>query len=481
MKFNNPIYEKQEFTYDDVFLFQNYFNGTSRFKNVNIKPKFDFGTSIPIVSSNMNAVTGKRMAEALARIGGLGILPQDMDIETVVKIIKEIKNSSIKFDTPITVKSNNTIRDALGIIHKRSHNTVILVDDNNNKPINIFTIKDFNDLDQYTNLSSLKKSFLITGNEDITDQEAFDIMDQKGISSLPIINQEGVLLGILTKKQTIRNSIYSQTLDKNGNLDLAVTFGINNFLEKAKIVAKLGINIFVLDTAHGYQKKMIEAIKLFRKELGNKPILIAGNIIVENGVRDLIEAGANGIKVGVGPGAMCTTRMKTGVGRPQFTAVYKCAKEARKLGGFIWADGGIREPRDLALALAAGANHVMIGTLFTGTYESTGDIKFDENFKMFKENYGMASRKAVNLRNSNLSNFEQARKSLFKEGISSSKIYIKEGREGVGDIIDEFITGLRSAMTYVGAYNLEEFYKKAIIGVQTHAGFFEGTSHGKIR
>ncbi|MDD2565370.1 MAG: GuaB1 family IMP dehydrogenase-related protein [Candidatus Gracilibacteria bacterium] len=480
MKFNNPLYEEEELAYEDVFLYQKYFEGTSRFGDINIKPELDFGTSIPIVSANMNAVTGKRMSEALARIGGLGILPQDMDIETMTRIIKEIKNSSIKFDTPITVKLNNTVRDALGIIFKRSHHAVILVDDEN-RPINIFTPKNFNDVDQYTQLGNLKKSFLITGNEDITDEEAFDIMDKKGISSLPIINKTGVLLGILTKKQTVRNSIYSQTLDNNGKLDLGVALGVNNFLEKAKALVELGINVFVLDTAHGYQKKMIEAIKLFRKELGSGPILIAGNVITAEGTRDIINAGANGVKVGVGPGAMCTTRMKTGVGRPQFSAVYKCSIEAKKLGGFVWADGGIKNPRDLVLALAAGANHVMIGTLFTGTYESTGDIKFDENLRMYKENYGMASRKAVGLRNADLSNFEQAKKALFKEGISTSKIYIKEGREGVGDIVDEFITGLRSAMTYVGAYDLPNFHEKALIGVQTHAGFFEGTPHGGVK
>jgi len=480
MKFNNPLYEKEELAYEDVFLYQKYFEWTSRFWDISIKPKFDLGTSLPILSANMNAVTGKRMSEALARVGWLWILPQDMDIETMTKIITEIKNSSVNFDTPITVKVHNTIRDALWIIYKRSHHAVILVDDEY-RPLNIFTPRDFNDIDQYTQLGTLKKSFLITWNEDITDEEAFEMMDKKWISSLPIIDKNWVLLWILTKKQTVRNSIYSQTLDNNWKLDLWVALWINNFLDKAKALVWLWINVFVLDTAHWYQKKMIEAIKLFRKELWDWPILVAWNVITEEGTRDLLNAWANWVKVWVGPWAMCTTRMKTWVWRPQFTAVYKCSIEAKKLWGFVWADGWVKEPRDMVLALAAGANHVMIGTTFTWTYESTWDIKFDENMRMYKENYWMASRKAVNMRNSELSNFEQAKKALFREWISSSRIYIKEWREWVGDIVDEFITGLRSAMTYVWAYDLEDFNEKALIWVQTHAWFFEWTPHGKVR
>ena len=305
-------------------------------------------------------------------------------------------------------------------------------------------------------------------------------MDQEGISSLPIVDAKWILIGILTKTNVVRGGIYSPNIGSDKHLAVAVALGINNFQEKARTMIDMGVEIFVLDTAHGYQKKMIEAIKNFRKEFGNKVTLIAGNIITEKATRDLIKAGANGVKVGIGPGAMCTTRMKTGVGRPQFSAVYHCAREARKLGGFVWADGGIREPRDVCLALAAGASHVMIGSLFAGTYESTGDIRYDGNGAMYKENYGMASGKAVNLRTGGLSPFEQAKRALFHEGISTSRIYLRKGWESVGDVVDECMTGLRSSMTYVGARNLEEFHEKTIIGVQTSAGFHEGTPHGKV-
>ncbi|HOG15611.1 MAG TPA: IMP dehydrogenase, partial [Candidatus Absconditabacterales bacterium] len=327
MRFNNPIYENEELTYQDVFLFQDYFEGKSRFE-VEIKPTNSLGTEIPIVVANMNAVAGKRMAETIARYGGLAVLPQDMSIETLERVIKHVKSANPKYDTPITVKAKNTIRDAMGIIHKRDHNCVVMVDDNF-RAIGIFTPKDFADLDQFSLLGDIKKGQLITGEVGISNEDAFNIMDEKNISSLPIVDKNGILKGILTKKNTIRNSIYKPTLDKNGKLNVAVAIGINGFEEKVHRLFELGVDIFVLDTAHGYQKSMIENIKKFRKLFGNGATLIAGNVITEKATRELIKAGASGVKVGIGPGAMCTTRMKTGVGRPQFTAVYKCAKEAK--------------------------------------------------------------------------------------------------------------------------------------------------------
>lgn len=479
MKFNNPWYENEELAYEDVFLFQNYFEGKSRLE-MDVVPEISLNTHIPIVVANMNAVAGKRMAETMARYGWLVVLPQDMDIDTMKRIVLHIKGANVFYDTPITVEVNDTIRDALGIMYKRAHQCVILVDDQK-KPLALFKPKDFDRYDQFTLLGNLSKGPAIVAQEGISDEEAFDLMDIHSVSVLPIVDKKWVLVWVLTKKQTIRNSIYQPTLDEQWRLDVAVALGINNFEEKAKILFDLGVKTFVLDTAHGYQKGMIEAVKKCRSLFGNSVKIVAGNVITEAATKALLEAWADGVKVGIGPGAMCTTRMKTWVGRPQFTAVYKCVQEAKKHGGFVWADGGVKEPRDMILALAAGANHVMLGTIFAGTYESVGDIKYDEQGNMYKENYGMASQKAVSLRNQKLSKFESARKQMFREGISTSKIYLKEGRASVGDIVDEFIAGLRSAMTYVGAANLSEFHEKAVIGVQTQAGFVEGTPHGKVR
>jgi len=479
MKFNNPIYENEELAYEDVFLFQNYFEGKSRL-DADVKPVKDLWTNIPIVTANMNAVSWKRMAETMARYGWLSVLPQDMNIETLTMIIKHIKEANIQYDSPITVKANNTIRDALWIIHKRSHNSVIMIDEDG-KAISIFKLQDLENLDQFTLLGNISRPWLITGKIWISDEDAFNLMDEKAISSLPIVDDQWILKWILTKKNTLRNNIYRPSLDQNWKLNVAVAVWINSFDEKVSVLYNLGIRIFVLDTAHGYQKSMIENIKKIRSMYGDKITVVAGNVITQEATKSLIQAWADGVKVGIGPWAMCTTRIKTWVGRPQFTAVYKCAQEAKKYGWFVWADGWIKTPRDFILAIVAWANHVMIGTRFAWVFESVGDVKYDEQWLMYKENYGMASKKAVCNRSQNLSKFQQAQKQMFREWISTSRIYIRPWMESVGDIVDECMTGLRSAMTYLGANNLEEFSEKAIVWVQTSAGFIEGTPHGKIR
>lgn len=479
MKFNNKLYENEELTYQDVFLFQNYFEWKSRL-DIDVTPTTNFGTKIPMVVSNMNSVAGKRMAETMARYGGLVVLPQDMSLDTLEKVIKHVKNANPKYDTPITVQKDNTIRDAMWIIHKRDHNCVVMINDKN-KAIWIFKPKDLENMDQFSLLWNIKRWELITGPEWISNQEAFELMDKNNISSLPIVDKNGKLKWILTKKNTIRNDIYSPTLDKNWQLNLAVAIWINNFEEKVNKLVKLWVDTFVLDTAHWYQKSMIENIKKFRKLFWDKPTVIAGNVITKDATRELIKAWANGVKVWIWPWAMCTTRMKTWVWRPQFTAVYKCAQEAKKYWWFVRADGWIRSPRDMNLALAAWANHVMRWSLFAGTFESVWDVKYDLDWNMYKDNYGMASTKAVNLRNQNTSKFELSKRAMFREWISTSKIYITKWRESVWDMVDDFMAWLRSAMTYVWANNLKEFHEKAIVGVQTNAWFSEGEPLGKMK
>ena len=479
MQFANPRYENEELSYEDVFLFQQYFDGVSRMHDIDIKPQTPLPTSLPIVSANMNAVTGKRMAETLWRYGGLGVLPQDMSLETISKIVKFIKSANTRYETPLVVYPTSTIRDALWIIHKREHQSVVLVDEDN-KVVNIFKEDDFQGLDQYTLLKDIQKASCITAPEDISNQEAYELMHKKRISVLPLVDKNNKLKWILSKQHCVRMEMYTPTLDKNGKLDLAVAIGINQFEARAKALYEMWIRIFVLDTAHWFQRRMKETIQKARSMFGKNIIIVAWNVVTSQWVEMILEAGADGVKVGVGPWAMCTTRLKTGVGRPQFTAVKETARTARQLWWFVWADGGIKNPRDMVLALAAGASHVMIGTLFAWTYESTGDIFYDEEGKMYKENYGMASKKAVVGRNNDKSAFEVAKKQIFREGISSSKIYLRQGMSSVGEVVDNFTTWLRSAMTYVWAKNLEELYQKALIWVQTQAWYYEGTPHWKI-
>ena len=218
---------------------------------------------------------------------------------------------------------------------------------------------------------------------------------------------------------------------------------------------------------------MVEALTAVRGVDPAVPV-VAGNVVSAEGTRALIEAGADIVKVGVGPGAMCTTRMMTGVGRPQFSAVLECAEAARSLGRHVWADGGVRHPRDVALALAAGASSVMIGSWFAGTHESPGDLMQDPDGRAFKVSFGMASARAVANRTATESAYDRAKKGLYEEGISSSRMYLDPARPGVEDLIDEICSGVRSACTYAGAATLEEFHERAVVGVQSAAGFHEG-------
>lgn len=289
----------------------------------------------------------------------------------------------------------------------------------------------------------------------------------------PVV-EDGRLVGLITTKGLVRSSVYTPAVDAAGALRVAAAVGINGDVQgKAAALLEAGVDTLVVDTAHGHQSKMLEALRLVR-ELDPKVPVAAGNVVTAEGVEDLVAAGADIVKVGVGPGAMCTTRMQTGVGRPQFSAVLETAAAARALGKHVWADGGVRHPRDVALALAAGASQVMIGSWFAGTYESPGDLRVDGDGRLYKESFGMASARAVAARTAKSSSFDRARKSLYEEGISSSRMYLDPVRPGVEDLVDEITSGVRSACTYAGARNLEEFRTNAVVGVQTASGYQEG-------
>ncbi|MGH8866986.1 MAG: GuaB1 family IMP dehydrogenase-related protein, partial [Actinomycetes bacterium] len=269
-------------------------------------------------------------------------------------------------------------------------------------------------------------------------------------------------------------TLYRPALDDKGRLRVAAAIGINGDVAgKAAALLDAGVDTLVVDTAHGHQERMISALRAVRALDPPVPVA-AGNVVTAQGVRDLVEAGADIVKVGVGPGAMCTTRMMTGVGRPQFSAVLECAAEARRLGRHVWADGGVRHPRDVALALAAGASNVMIGSWFAGTYESPGDVHRDADGRQYKESFGMASARAVSDRTAGHHAFERARKALFEEGISSARMYLDAERPGVEDLLDSIVAGLRSSCSYAGAGTLEEFHERAVVGIQSSAGYTEG-------
>ena len=481
MRFLHPTRDEElELATEDVFLNPNYFDGGSRL-DTDLSPAGEVGGAHPIVSANMNAVTGKRMAETMARFGGLGVLPQDMDLDTVARIVAHIQSADPRYDTPLAVSPRATLRDVLGIIRKRSHDLVVVVDEER-RPVGIVTHSLLRDRDQYTPVSALMSRRVVALPVGIPNREAFLHMEEARVKATPVLDAGGRLAGVLTRDDAVRLELLRPALGADGKLMVAVAVGIS--AQAAEIAGKLvemGVSAVVLDTAHGHQRRMLEAIAAVARVVAGKVPIVAGNVCTAEGTRALLDAGADVIKVNVGPGAMCTTRMQTGAGRPTFTSVLVCAREARARGKHVWADGGVRHPRDVALYLAAGATRVMVGTALAGTYESPGDVKEDEDGLLYKENYGMASARAVNDRAAELDAFERAKRGFFREGISSSRIYIREGHESVGGLLVEMITGVQSAMTYTGARTLDELHQRAVVGVQSPAGYLEGTPHGMIR
>lgn len=471
MKFLNAVMPPYDLTYNDVFMVPQKTEVQSRF-DVDLTTPDAVGT-IPIVVANMTAVAGKRMAETIARRGGIAIIPQDVPLKIVKAIVDSVGEAHPVFETPITLTPESTISEALNLIHKRAHGAIIVVD-GAHKPIGIFTEKDADQYDRFAAIELVMSRDILSIEENKTAQDMHAFLLKNRLTVAPVINKSGTLVGLVTAKGCLRSEIYTPNLDANKRLRVGAAIGINgDVVAKAKKMLDLGIEILVLDTAHGHQEKMIEAVKRVRK-VAPDTIIVAGNVVTREATRDLINAGANIVKVGVGPGAMCTTRMMTGVGRPQFSAVYECAAEAKKLGGHVWADGGIRYPRDVALALAAGASNVMFASWLAGTFESAADVMKDETGRLFKESFGMASQRAVRNRNQTEVELAQARKELFEEGISTSKFFIDTKRPGVEDIVDQIIAGVRSACTYAGANSIAELQTKAVVGVQSASGYQEG-------
>jgi IMP dehydrogenase len=465
---NTPSHD---LTYDDVFMVPSSSEIASRM-DVDLSTHDGTGTTIPIVVANMTAISGRRMAETIARRGGMAVIPQDIPIEIVSDVIKWVKSRHTFFDTPVTLSPTETVADAVDLINKRAHGALIVVEDG--KPVGIITEADCERVDRFTQLQLIMSKDLVTVPDSIEPREAFEFLNTQRRKLAPVVDKTGKLVGILTRTAALRATLYQPALDANKNLRIACAVGVNgDVAAKAKALIAAGADVLVVDTAHGHQIKMIEALKLIRALKPNIPI-VAGNVVTAEGTKALIEAGADIVKVGVGPGAMCTTRMQTGVGRPQFSAVLECAAEAKKHGKHVWADGGVRHPRDVALALAAGASQVMIGSWFAGTFESPSDLNKDATGRLYKESFGMASARAVAARTSNDGAFDRARKALFEEGISSSRMYIDPVRPGVEDLLDEIIAGVRSSFTYAGATSISDFADRAVVGIQSASGYAEG-------
>ncbi len=467
-----------DLTYSDLFLVPSRSDVTSRL-DVDLAADDGTGSTIPLVAANMTAVTGKRMAETMARRGGLAVLPQDVPLDVIRDVTAWVKTRHRILETPVTLSPAHTVIDALHLIGKRPHGAVVVVDDAGGVA-GVVRAADCEGRDRFASLASvIRHKHLVLDAEALEDgsdaalRRAFEAMDAAGTDFAPV-QDAGGLAGVLTRKGALRSTLYQPSLDADGKFKVAAAVGINGDVAgRAAELLAAGVNVLVLDTAHGHQQKMFDALAAVKGLNPGVPV-VAGNVVTADATRELIQAGADIVKVGVGPGAMCTTRMMTAVGRPQFSAVLECSAAARAAGGRVWADGGVRYPRDVALALAAGASQVMIGSWFAGTHESPGDLQVDASGRQYKESFGMASARAVQNRNQREGAFEKDRKALFEEGISTSRMYVDAARPGVEDLLDTITAGLRSSMSYAGAADLAAFRERAVAGIQSAAGYEEG-------
>ena len=471
MRFVEGHPPRYDLTYNDVFIVPSRSDVASRF-DVDLSTVDGSGTTIPVVVANMTAVAGRRMAETVARRGGIVVLPQDLPITAVRHTVDFVKSRDLVVDTPVVLEPDDSVSDAAALLHKRAHGAAVVVSEG--RPIGLVTEAACSGVDRFTRVRDVLVRDFVTAPAGTDPRKVFDLLEHAPVGVAVLTLPDGTLAGVLTRRGALRAGMYTPAVDSTGRLRVAAAVGINgDVAAKACALVEAGADLLVIDTAHGHQVRMLDAIKAVASLDTGVP-LAAGNVVSAEGTRDLIAAGATIVKVGVGPGAMCTTRMMTGVGRPQFSSVLECASAARQLGAHVWADGGVRHPRDVALALVAGASNVMIGSWFAGTYESPGDLLHDRDARPYKESYGMASKRAVAARTSADSSYDRARKALFEEGISTSKMGLDPDRGGVEDLLDHITSGVRSTCTYIGAATLAELHDRAVVGVQSAAGFAEG-------
>ncbi len=472
MRFLEGHAPAHDLTYDDVFLVPSRSDVTSRL-DVDLSTTDGSGTTVPVVAANMTAVSGRRMAETLARRGALAVIPQDIPTDVVAEVTAWVKARHPVFETPITLTPTDTVADALALLPKRAHGAAIVLDPDG-APVGVVTPADLDDVDRFTQVGRVMSREVSTLPDTVDPHAAFDLLHDANRRLAPVVDADGRLVGLVTRRGALRSALYAPAVDAAGRLRVGAAIGISGDTpERARELLAAGVDVLVVDTAHGHQDRMLDTVAAVRA-LGPSVPVVAGNVVTRTGTEELVAAGADIVKVGVGPGAMCTTRMMTGVGRPQLSAVLECVEAARGLGAHVWADGGVRHPRDVALALAAGASNVMVGSWFAGTHESPGDLEHDADGRPYKISFGMASARAVRLRTAEEDAFERARKGLFEEGISSARMYLDPDASGVEDLLDRIVAGVRSTATYAGARTLADLTERAVVGVQTRSGFAEG-------
>lgn len=467
---------KEGLTFDDVLLIPAKSEVLPRDVDVTVKLSDTLQLNIPIISAGMDTVTEAEMAIAMARQGGLGIIHKNMSIEQQAEQVDKVKRSERGVITdPFFLTPEHQVYDAEHLMGKYRISGVPIVNNEvEQKLVGIITNRDLRFIQDYSTKISdvMTKENLITAPVGTTLEEAEKILQKYKVEKLPLVDENGVLKGLITIKDIEKVIEFPNSAkDAKGRLLVGAAVGVTaDTMIRVKKLVEANVDVIVVDTAHGHSKGVLETVRKIRQEYPDLNI-IAGNVATAEATRDLIEAGANIIKVGIGPGSICTTRVVAGVGVPQITAIYDCATEARKHGVPIIADGGIKYSGDIVKALAAGAHAVMLGSLLAGVTESPGETEIYQG-RRFKVYRGMGSVAAME-KGSKDRYFQEDNKKFVPEGIEGRVPY----KGPLADTIYQLVGGLRSGMGYCGTKNLEELREKTQFVRMTGAGLRESHPH----
>ena len=468
---------KEGLTFDDVLLVPKYSDITSRSQtNLSTKLSRNISINIPFVSANMDTVTESSMAVAMARAGGIGIIHRFLTIEEQANEVLKVKRSgSVMIENPYSISSEKSIKDALEYAEDKEISGLLVVD-SNSKLVGIVTERDLLFANSNGSISDIMTKDVVTAKPGVTLDEAKQILHQHRIEKLPIVDDSGIIKGLITSKDITNNADFpNASKDKKGSPLVGAAVGVKgDFLERTESLLEAGTDVLVVDIAHGHSENAISAIKNIKKAFPDCE-LIAGNIATAQGTEDLIKAGVDAVKVGVGSGSICITRVITGSGVPQLTAVMDCAKIGNDYGIPIISDGGTRTSGDATKALASGASSVMVGSMLGGTDESPGTV-LTKNGKRFKVYRGMASLAASIGRKSKETgsfSFDDDLNDYVAEGVEAMVPY----KGTVVDILKQLSGGVRSGLSYCGAHSIPQMQENAEFIKMSRAGFAESQPH----
>ena len=471
-----PKFFGEGLTFDDVLLVPSYSDVLPSEVNISTQLTKDIRLNIPLLSAAMDTVTESTLAIALAREGGIGILHKNMSIDKQAEQVRKVKRSeSGLIIDPVTLHVNATIADALKLMKENKIGGIPIVD-TSNKLVGILTNRDLRfETNKAKKVSEvMTKENLVTAPEGTDLQKAEKILQNYKIEKLPVVKKNGQLIGLITYRDILQLQSHPLAVkDEFGRLRVGAALGItNDMLDRTAALQHIGVDIVCLDSAHGHTKGVVESLKLLKKNF-KKIRVIAGNIATAAGAKALAEAGADCVKVGIGPGSICTTRIVAGAGVPQITAILEAASMLKKMKVPIIADGGIRYTGDFVKALAAGASTVMMGGVFAGVEESPGETIIYEGRK-FKQYRGMGSIGAMQQGSSDryFQDVQEGVKKLVPEGIEGRVPF----KGNLSEIVTQFVGGLRAGMGYCGARNLDELQKAQFIKI-TNAGMRESHAH----